>query len=157
MSEPLECEWLPVVGYEGQYLVSSDGRVLSAPKRTRASWLEMTPTISRRGGYPVVSLSDGSRRIVRGVHVLVAEAFLGVRPAGMYVLHADDDPTNCHVSNLRWGTPGDNLRDMVRNGRHAMARKTHCKRGHEFTEDNTWVSPSTGGRTCRSCQKSRSR
>ena len=31
------------------------------------------------------------------------------------------------------------------------AKKTHCKRGHEFTEENTYVKP-LGGRQCRSCQ-----
>lgn len=30
------------------------------------------------------------------------------------------------------------------------ARKTHCIRGHEFTEENTWLR-SEGGRKCRQC------
>lgn len=33
--------------------------------------------------------------------------------------------------------------------------KTHCKYGHPFTEENTWRSPSTGRRKCRTCQKAR--
>jgi len=32
------------------------------------------------------------------------------------------------------------------------ARKTHCKRGHEFTKDNTYVYPN-GRRSCKICQK----
>jgi len=35
------------------------------------------------------------------------------------------------------------------------AAKTHCKAGHEFTEENTWVSPTTGRRKCRTCQSKR--
>lgn len=31
------------------------------------------------------------------------------------------------------------------------ARKTHCKRGHEFTPENTYITPSSGGRNCRQC------
>ena len=32
------------------------------------------------------------------------------------------------------------------------ARKTHCKRGHMFTPENTYLIPS-GGRACRECQR----
>ena len=33
--------------------------------------------------------------------------------------------------------------------------KTHCSRGHEFNEENTWRSPTTGRRKCRICQAER--
>lgn len=32
------------------------------------------------------------------------------------------------------------------------SRKTHCKRGHEFTQANTGVQRSDGGRVCRKCK-----
>lgn len=44
--------------------------------------------------------------------------------------------------------------ENVRRGESPQAingRKTHCKRGHEFTEANTYLTPSTGGRNCRQC------
>jgi hypothetical protein len=31
-------------------------------------------------------------------------------------------------------------------------KATHCKYGHEFTADNTYVTPSTGKRGCRICR-----
>lgn len=31
--------------------------------------------------------------------------------------------------------------------------KTHCPRGHEYAGANLYVNPSSGGRTCRSCQR----
>lgn len=31
--------------------------------------------------------------------------------------------------------------------------KIHCPHGHEATETNTWVSPSTGWRRCRECRR----
>ena len=31
--------------------------------------------------------------------------------------------------------------------------QTHCKRGHEFTEENTYVYAKTGARFCRECRK----
>ena len=30
---------------------------------------------------------------------------------------------------------------------------THCKRGHEFTEENTYQNPTSGWRQCRECQR----
>jgi len=32
-------------------------------------------------------------------------------------------------------------------------KRTHCNRGHELTEANTWTRPSDGHRYCRTCQK----
>jgi hypothetical protein len=40
----------------------------------------------------------------------------------------------------------------IENGR-ARKKKTHCKRGHEFTVDNTYIS--NGNRSCKTCQKLR--
>jgi HNH endonuclease len=40
------------------------------------------------------------------------------------------------------------------------ARKTHCKNGHEFTPENTYIRKygvSTGGRCCKECWKIRNR
>lgn len=145
--------WMPVVGWEDRYLVSTLGRVVSLPKGAHLHSRILKPVPCKRGGYPTVGLHDGhGSRKMRGVHQLVLEAFVGPRPAGHLALHADDDPANCTLDNLRWGTRTDNSLDAVRNGRHAMANKDRCKLGHEFTPQNTWVSPSTGGRTCRACR-----
>ena len=32
-----------------------------------------------------------------------------------------------------------------------MEKKTHCKYGHEFTPENTWIHPRKGWRWCRTC------
>lgn len=35
------------------------------------------------------------------------------------------------------------------------AAKTHCPQGHPYDETNTYITPSTGSRQCRSCWKTR--
>lgn len=42
------------------------------------------------------------------------------------------------------------------NSRRAGAREK-CRRGHEYTEENTYIIPGTGGRSCRTCREIMSR
>lgn len=90
------------------------------------------------------------------VHVLVLEAFVGPRPPGMECLHSNDVGTDNRLSNLRWGTHSENLNDLVRNGRHYWAQKTHCVRGHLLAAPNLVASAvKLGRRACRSCSAAR--
>lgn len=152
-------KWLPVVGYEGSYEVSDTGRVRSLDRvvRGRDGGLRhirgatLKPTTKRRG-HLAVSLHDDGRKSNRLVHQLVLEAFAGPRPAKCVTLHADDNPQNNSISNLAWGSHSDNMVDRVRNGKHHLANRTHCKRGHEFTPENTVSGRGRGGRKRRSCR-----
>lgn len=104
-------EWHPVPGQEGAYEISNLGQVRSLDRRVTYH-LRNGKTVERlrKGrilkqprdayGYPVASI--GGR--MRFVHALVAEAFLGPRPPGMDVYHADGSRDNNHVSNLRYDT-----------------------------------------------------
>lgn len=140
-------EWRPIVGWPG-YLVSDQGRVISM-KRKSPRVLHSFP--DRRGGYPVVSLSTGGACRNAKVHVLVAAAFIGPRPEGMDIRHLDGDVTNNRPSNLRYGTRSENMRDALRHGTHAQARKTHCPSGHPYSPENTRVVK--GGRYCIECDR----
>jgi hypothetical protein len=46
------------------------------------------------------------------------------------------------------------MKDVVDRGRHFYANKTHCPRGHEYDEANTYNKPN-GSRECRACRKAR--
>jgi hypothetical protein len=152
-------KWRPVPGYEGRYEVSDDGQVraLPGPGTGRVDQVRLLKPYRARGGYLEVALysGDGKRgRSHRGVHSLILEAFVGPRPDGKFALHADDDPNNNTLPNLRWGTYSENGLDKVRNGNHHNARKTHCRWGHPYEGDNLILTSKQ--RACRACHRQRS-
>lgn len=127
--------WLPAAGHENRYLISTFGRV-----RSRATGRILSSSGKR---YPAVTL--GGRRV--RVHVVMAETFLGPRPPGHQVLHADDDKQNNWIGNLAYGTPSDNLRDAHRHG----VRRRRCPSGrHQVTGTNVYIR-SDGLRVCLHC------
>lgn len=102
----------------------------------------------------------GQKPNSRAVHVLVAAAFLGERPTGMVVRHGGTGQFDNSIGNLCYGTQKDNLGDSIACGTHqsvANSKKTHCSRGHLYSPENTYITPSTGGRLCRICQKAQHR
>ena len=78
----------------------------------------------------------------------------GKIPDEALVLHRCDNPSCVNPAHLFLGTQEDNIRDMVRKGRHAEQKKTHCPRGHAFVDSNVYRPPD-GQRCCRTCRKSR--
>lgn len=153
--------WLPVVGFEGLYSVSDKGRVrseartitLSNGNSRRLAERILKPVQSPKTGRMNLVLCDGNgRRFSTTVDRILMEAFVGPRPERLERLHWDDDPTNNALSNLRYGTRSENLRDAVRNGRHHEANRTHCPRRHRYDADNTYIDPK-GRRNCRQCRR----
>jgi hypothetical protein len=142
--------WCEIPGWEGLYAVSDDGQVKSLPRPRRKTERVLVLQQETTHPYWFVTFWRGRKAYHRRVHNLMLEAFVGPRPAGSCGLHADDDPNNNDLSNLRWGTLSDNALDMVRNGSHNHARKTHCKWGHPFTGARN-----AKQRICRECHKRR--
>jgi len=122
--------WKPVVGHEGRYEVSDRGRVRSVPRRiwTKASWRRPAHwraykgKILRPGRYCSsrhVSVVLGHGAAGSPVHQLVLRAFVGPRPKGKESLHINGKATDNRLSNLRYGTRSENLRDLWRHGTRA--------------------------------------
>ncbi len=74
------------------------------------------------------------------------------------MLHHCDNRPCVNVDHLFVGSQQDNIRDMHRKGRarNGKEMQTHCKHGHEFTLENTYVNPQ-GTRICRTCRYSNGR
>jgi len=153
-----EERWRPVVGYEGIYAVSDQGRVWSVPRLDplgRCQGGRFKPPARSRKYAQVTLYRDGRGRSVN-IHTLVLEAFVGPRPDGMECCHGNGNPRDNRVENLRWDTHGANQRDSVAHGTNASARKTHCPQGHEYTPENTYWTESHG-RQCKTCGRADSK
>lgn len=67
-------------------------------------------------GY--LCVSGGKRGAPRvPIHKLVAEAFIGKRPAGKVIRHRNDNRDDNRLVNLAYGTRKDNAADAERNGK----------------------------------------
>jgi len=117
-------QWRNIDGFPG-YDVSDMGRVRSYWKWSGPpNWWTISSAPqrfltggARRYGHLWVTLSDDEgRKVQRGVHQLVLEAFVGPVPDGMETCHNDGNPTNNSLANLRYDTHRENTLDMVRHG-----------------------------------------
>lgn len=153
---PAKERWAPVPGSEG-YAVSDRGRVRSLDR-----FVTGTNGIRRLFlGRLLAPSSEYTVKInqrTRSVAHLVLEAFVGPRPDGMECCHGNDIPSDNRLCNLRWDTSSANKLDMVRNGNHPKARRTHCPRRHPLAIPNLVVGARRAGqRQCRACHRGRSR
>lgn len=96
-------------------------------------------------------------RSMHQAHRISYQHFNGVDPEKLFVCHACDNRKCVNPHHLFTGTNTDNMRDMINKERdlksltYVNRHKTHCKRGHEFTEENTYLIPK--GRSCKMCMR----
>ncbi len=108
----MNCEaWRPIPGFPC-YEASDHGRIRSTILRVRTSTgfalrkgriLKPSKPCGRRIHYHVEVLGAS-----RYVHDLVALAWIGPKPAGVLVMHIDDNPANNSPANLRYGSKSEN-------------------------------------------------
>ena len=107
------CEWRDVKGFEGRYLVSSYGRVLSLARNS------VLRPLRKSTRYDCVRLYHGGGRgdyEDQLVHRVVANAFLE-KPEGICeVNHIDGDRHNNAVTNLEWVSHRENMLHAVSHG-----------------------------------------
>ena len=89
---------------------------------------------------------------------LIYAAVNGPFDKDMDVCHRCDRPPCCNPEHLFLGTHRENMRDCSEKGRWPKQASTHCRRGHEYTAENTYYPPSRPNRrTCRECERLRHR
>lgn len=105
-------------------------------------------------GYGTISRRDGGTRLV---HRIVAQEH-GRVWEGRVTLHSCDTPCCCNPDHLTAGTQADNIADCIEKGRFGYKQPLAvCKRGHEFTPENTRITGSRRIRQCKECARIRRR
>jgi HNH endonuclease len=111
------------------FWIHEDGTLWNANKN---QWCKLS---SDRNGYKVWTLRIQGKTKQFRVHRLVAEMFLPNPTNLPMVLHADDNPKNNHVTNLRWGSAKDNMQDKIIRGR----AKTSYRGGNIYWLENKQI------------------
>lgn len=114
--------WKSIPGF-ARFSVSDQGRVRRDVTVYRHPPGACAVTVSSTG-YPKVALTadDGSYH-TKNIHSLVMLAFVGPRPKGMHVCHADGDRLNAKLTNLRYDSPRANVHDAIRHGTQVKGEK----------------------------------
>jgi hypothetical protein len=121
------------------------------PKVDRRGPDECWPWLAARDNHGYGQMTVDYKR--KKAHRLAYELLMGPIPEGLSLDHLCRHPwcvnpahlqPVCHAENVRRGAAG--IKVLLR-----AQLQTHCKNGHEFTDENTYLPPS-GRRVCRACQ-----
>lgn len=112
----------------------------------RGCWLWLGPTDKRGYGRLTRRLYGESL-----AHRFAYSNTVGSIPGGLPLDHLCRVPACVNPAHLEPVTPAENNRRSLSPSARC-ARQTHCKRGHEFTPENTRIRPN-GHRECRTCDQ----
>ena len=113
-------EWRPVVGYEFEFSVSSNGRIRRESGRFPSAIGRIIKGTKHRvkqdkpnNHYIRVSFRRWHRRFM---HVVVAEAFIGPCPFGKSINHKNGNKMDNRIENLEYITFSENVAHAWRTG-----------------------------------------
>lgn len=142
----------------------STGREVPLPPRAQARFYsKRTPTphciewagALDRDGYGRFTVKDEGRTTVLSAHRVAFVLGTGTQvPVGLEIDHTCDNRKCVTPEHLAAVTSQHNTLRSQTNPTAMNKRKTHCKHGHRFDDENTYVTPS-GYRRCRKCHARR--
>lgn len=134
----MEEVWKDVPEYEGLYMISNLGNVLSkVPNNGKPKKKIMKQSICS-SGYMKVVLSKNGNHKQHMIHRLVAKAFIPNPENKETVNHIDGNKKNNCVDNLEWNTYSENLKHAYKNGLNSWnPRKGERMKAVEQLDRNT--------------------
>lgn len=106
-------------------------------------------------GYGIVVIGRKNGKRVRArVHRYVWERDVGAIPPGMVIDHVCRNRACCNVDHLKVVDRSENVLENSLSPSAINKKKTHCNRGHEFTDENTYSYRPTS-RQCKACMSER--
>jgi hypothetical protein len=125
-----------VIGYEGLYAVTRDGKVWAYLNRLHKGKF-LKPAL--RKGYPFVCLCKGSSIKQFNIHRLVAQAYLPNLESLPQVNHKDSNKENNHVSNLEWCSASYNKKHSWDSGTSFVTEaKRQASRRNAYIAHTAW-------------------
>lgn len=143
------------MGYRSNYAIRSDATSFWThnrydPKTGCWNW-----TASKNNkGYGVKQYAGK----IHLVHRLSAKFYLGLSlDSTLDVLHKCDNRACFNPKHLFLGNDSDNQKDLVAKGKHYLASRTHCIRGHEFSGRDLRIfkNGNSTQRVCNACRRER--
>ncbi len=112
----LKKEWKEIKGYEGKYIISNYGEIISLPryKQNNSKLQYVEPKEIKRyantkNGYVYVQLWNNSSYKNIRLHKLVAQAFIPNPENKPQINHIDGNKQNNRIDNLEWCTCKENI------------------------------------------------
>lgn len=137
--------WKDVVGYEGLYQVSNEGRVKTLNYKRTGTERIMRHETDKWGYFKLSLYKNGKMKSVR-VHRIVAQAFIPNPQNLATVNHKNEIKTDNRVENLEWLSDYDNRMYGTRLARISIAnkgkfvnRKDQSKTVLQFTKEGEFV------------------
>lgn len=119
---------MEIEGYETLYMIYDNGRIYSLISK---KFLKH----KYNKNYPYVSLYKDKIAKNKWIHRLVAEHYLPNPENKSQVDHIDRNPRNCHVSNLRWATQSENMKNIKK-----LAKNTSGVTGvYYHAKNKKWI------------------